>query len=291
MPPCRSSRSATPTSTPSCPTTATGPSHFPRVQHPEVEYEAGDVLTWDRYHTVDVMYAWMERWAERYPDLVEVYQVGTSYEGRPILQATLTNTATGPATDKPAAYFEGGRHSGEITSSESVLWLMQHLVEGTEATPRSRGSWTGRPSTCAPRTTPTARTSTCTRPRPTGARCARWTRTATASSTRTRPMDLDGDGVSARCGGAIPRATGSSIPMTLRAASCSAWSRERGVVHDPRRDRPRRRRPLRRRRHRGPRPAPELPHELAPHAGPRAHRAEAGPRGAPAPIPSPSPRP
>jgi hypothetical protein len=84
-----------------------GPSHFPRVRHPEVEYEAGDRLTWDRYHTVDVMYTWMRRWAERYPDLVEVYQVGTSYEGRPILQATLTNTATGPATDKPAAFFEG----------------------------------------------------------------------------------------------------------------------------------------------------------------------------------------
>ncbi|MFC1660864.1 M14 family metallopeptidase, partial [Gemmatimonadota bacterium] len=29
-----------------------------------------------------------------------------------------------------AAYFEGGRHSGEVTSSESVLWLMQHLLEG-----------------------------------------------------------------------------------------------------------------------------------------------------------------
>ena len=106
-----------------------GPSYFPRVRHPEVEYEAGDVLTFDVYHTVDVMYTWMYRWAERYPDLVEVYQVGTSYEGRPILQATITNTATGPATDKPAAFFEGGRHSGEVTASETVLWLMQHLVE------------------------------------------------------------------------------------------------------------------------------------------------------------------
>jgi len=34
---------------------------------------------------------------------------------------TLTNTATGKQTDKPAAFFEGGRHSGEITASESVL--------------------------------------------------------------------------------------------------------------------------------------------------------------------------
>jgi hypothetical protein len=107
-----------------------GPSYFPRVRHPEVQYEAGDVLTFDIYHTVDVMYTWLRRWEERYPDLVEVYQVGTSFEGRPILQATITNTATGPATDKPAAFFEGGRHSGESTSSESALWLMQHLVEG-----------------------------------------------------------------------------------------------------------------------------------------------------------------
>ncbi len=107
-----------------------GPSHFPRVRHPEVEYEAGETLTFDRYHTVDVMYTWLERWSEWYPDIVELYQVGTSLEGRPILQVTLTNKATGPATEKPAAFFEGGRHSGEITSSESVLWLIQHLVEG-----------------------------------------------------------------------------------------------------------------------------------------------------------------
>lgn len=107
-----------------------GPSHFPRVRHPEAEYEAGANLTFDRYHTVDVMYTWLERWAERYPDIVELYQVGTSLEGRPIMQVTLTNKSTGPATEKPAAFFEGGRHSGEITSSESVLWLIQHLVEG-----------------------------------------------------------------------------------------------------------------------------------------------------------------
>jgi hypothetical protein len=106
-----------------------GISFFPRVRHPEVEYEAGDALTFDRYHTVDVMYAWLRRWADRYPEIVELYEVGYSYEGRPILQVTLTNKSTGEAEDKPAAYFEGGRHSGEITSSESVLWLTKHLVE------------------------------------------------------------------------------------------------------------------------------------------------------------------
>jgi hypothetical protein len=106
-----------------------GVSYFPQVRHPGVEYEAGERLTFDRYHTVDVMYTWLGRWAERYPNLVELYEVARSYEGRPILQVTLTNRESGAAADKPAAFFEGGRHSGEVTSSESVLWLIQHLLE------------------------------------------------------------------------------------------------------------------------------------------------------------------
>ena len=106
-----------------------GVGYFPRVEHPEVEYEAGPTLTFDRFHTAEVMYEWLGRWEETYPDLVEVYQVAESFEGRPILQVTVTNQNTGPATDKPAAFFEGGRHSGEVTSSESVLWLMKHLLE------------------------------------------------------------------------------------------------------------------------------------------------------------------
>jgi hypothetical protein len=106
-----------------------GVSFFEQRQHPGVEYEAGEQLTFDRYHTADVMYAWLERWAEQYPDILDLYEVGRSFEGRPILQVTITNKETGRAEDKPAAFFEGGRHSGEITSSESVLWLIQHLLQ------------------------------------------------------------------------------------------------------------------------------------------------------------------
>jgi hypothetical protein len=117
------------------PGTRHGVSFFPRAVLPEVEYEAGEVLTFDRYHTAEVMYEWLGRWEERYPSLIEVYEVDRSFGGLPILMATLTNRDTGPATDKPAAYFEGGRHSGEVTSSESVLWLMNHLLEsyGTDS--------------------------------------------------------------------------------------------------------------------------------------------------------------
>jgi hypothetical protein len=101
---------------------------FPRIRAPQVEYEAGDRLTWDRFHTVDVMYTWMYRWAEEYPHIMELQEVGRSFEGRPILQANLTNRSTGPHTSKPAAMFDGGHHSGEVTPSESVFYLLHHLL-------------------------------------------------------------------------------------------------------------------------------------------------------------------
>ncbi len=106
-----------------------GQSFFKKHEFPEVEYTPGDKLTFDIYHTPDVMYHWYKVWAEKYPDITELYEVAKSFEGRPILQMTITNKKTGKHTDKAAAYFEGGRHGGEVTSSESVLWLTQHLLE------------------------------------------------------------------------------------------------------------------------------------------------------------------
>lgn len=106
-----------------------GQSFFKKHKFPEVEYVPKDDLTFDIYHSPDVMYHWFSKWAQQFPDITALYEVDKSYEGRPILQMTITNKKTGKDTDKPAAYFEGGRHGGEVTSSESVLWLAKHLLE------------------------------------------------------------------------------------------------------------------------------------------------------------------
>lgn len=106
-----------------------GVSFFPKVRYAEVEYEPSATLTFDRYHTPDVIYHWYKKWADQYPDLIDYYEVDRSFEGRPIYQMTLTNKKTGKHTDKPAAFFEGVRHSGEITSSETVLWMTKYLLD------------------------------------------------------------------------------------------------------------------------------------------------------------------
>ena len=105
-----------------------GISYFPIVKYKSVQYDSTDTLDFSKYHSLDVIYSWLIKWEKEYPQITKLYEVGKSYEGRPILQMTLTNKETGKDTDKPAAFFEGGRHSGEITSSECVMWMAQYLL-------------------------------------------------------------------------------------------------------------------------------------------------------------------
>ncbi len=104
-----------------------GPSVFPLVDYAETRPVVAGEMDFRHYHTSAEIEEWMQRWAREYPDLVDLYEVGTSFGGRTLWQMTLTNKATGRHTDKPAAFFEGGRHSGEITSTESVLYLIWHV--------------------------------------------------------------------------------------------------------------------------------------------------------------------
>jgi hypothetical protein len=98
------------------------------VKYQSVQYVPTDTLDFDKYHSLDVIYSWLSKWENEYPDIAELLEVGKSYEGWPIFQMTLTNKKTGKDTDKPAAFFEGGRHSGEITGSECVMWMAQYLL-------------------------------------------------------------------------------------------------------------------------------------------------------------------
>lgn len=106
-----------------------GISMFPLANYKEVQPKQWGVMDFQHYHTTAEINYWLQRWAKEHPEFVELYQVGTSFGGQPLWQITLTNRKTGKDTDKPAAFFEGGRHSGEITATESVLWLAWHLIE------------------------------------------------------------------------------------------------------------------------------------------------------------------
>lgn len=80
------------------------------------------------FHTHDELTALLRAWASAYPHLLNIESAGQSHEGRDIWAATVTNTATGPANEKPALYVDGNMHAGEVTGCAVALHTLHHLL-------------------------------------------------------------------------------------------------------------------------------------------------------------------
>jgi hypothetical protein len=103
-------------------------SFFPLVNYVQTKPRVEGELDFGHYHKYDEVVYFMEKWKKEYPDLVELYSVGKSYEGRDIWQMTISNKSTGKDTDKSAVYLEGNRHSGEVTGAESALYFAWYVL-------------------------------------------------------------------------------------------------------------------------------------------------------------------
>ena len=74
-------------------------------------------VDWNRYYSSGETNAILAHYARRYPQLTKLYPVGRSWRGADLMLIEVTNTATGPAAEKPALYLDGGIHAGELTGS------------------------------------------------------------------------------------------------------------------------------------------------------------------------------
>jgi hypothetical protein len=84
----------------------------------------------DHYPRFEELSAWLQEFADQFPDLVELSTIGESYEQRPLWLLTVTNRATGPADEKPALWLDGNIHASEVTASVALVHLVQHLCTG-----------------------------------------------------------------------------------------------------------------------------------------------------------------
>src|SRR5882672_8126610 len=87
-------------------------------------------LDYTHYYRYDELISALKSFATEFPDLVEIQFIGSSFEGRPIPLATITNRATGSADDKPAYWVDGNIHSIELSASSACLYLLEHLTGG-----------------------------------------------------------------------------------------------------------------------------------------------------------------
>jgi Zinc carboxypeptidase len=105
-----------------------GISYFPYVDYPQTRPKVAGEIDFSHYHKYDEALAILKTWAKDFPNLVDLYSVGKSFEGRDIWQITITNKSAGKDTDKPAMFLEGNRHSGEVTGGESALWFAWYVL-------------------------------------------------------------------------------------------------------------------------------------------------------------------
>ena len=85
-------------------------------------------VAYDHFYAYDELTETLRAWAQEAPVLCTVESIGISYEGRDIWLATITNSETGPALDKPGLLIEANIHSMEWTGSTAALHLIHKLL-------------------------------------------------------------------------------------------------------------------------------------------------------------------
>src|SRR5687768_190192 len=85
-------------------------------------------LRFDTYYKYADLTRLLHAFAEEHPTLVKIISIGHSHEGRDIWLTTITNTATGPDTEKPALWVDGNLPAQEPAPSTALLFCIHTLL-------------------------------------------------------------------------------------------------------------------------------------------------------------------
>ena len=85
-------------------------------------------IQFNTYYRFDDLTNFLEDWMARYSELFQLSTIGSSFEGREIWLATITNQATGPADEKPAYWVDANIHATELAPSSAALYLINKLL-------------------------------------------------------------------------------------------------------------------------------------------------------------------
>lgn len=90
----------------------------------------------DKYHAFDEMTAFLREAAQKYPDLIKLYSIGKSYQGRDVWLLEITSKKRGNADEKPAFCVIACTDSTEVVTCEGLLYSIKRWLEGYGKDPR-----------------------------------------------------------------------------------------------------------------------------------------------------------
>lgn len=141
-------------------------------------------IPWNRYYKHAELQSQMNRLEEAFPGFVSQEQIGSSFEGRPMIVYTVGNHQSGDPHSRPAMWVDGNVHGNEVQGGEAVVYLAWWLLEHYEDNERARWLLENRTFYLLPSQNPDGRD--------------HWfnaANTASSSRTGTKPTDNDRDGL------------------------------------------------------------------------------------------------
>src|SRR5579884_443127 len=88
------------------------------------------------YYRYDELVEHLRSLVEARPHLAAMESIGKSYAGRDLWLVTLTNTAIGPAQEKPGYWIDGNTHAGEVAGSTACLYTIWRYLNDYGSDPR-----------------------------------------------------------------------------------------------------------------------------------------------------------
>ncbi|TAG06259.1 MAG: carboxypeptidase [Betaproteobacteria bacterium] len=86
------------------------------------------MFPYDRFAKFEELTSLLRAAVDAHPSLAKMAPIGNSFEGRPIWAITITNSATGEASTKPAFYVDANIHATELSGSVAALKLIDELL-------------------------------------------------------------------------------------------------------------------------------------------------------------------
>lgn len=98
----------------------------------EAQSEDSQNPNWKKYHSTKDAYELLNGWTRVYPNLTKLYSIGETLKGTQLMVLEITNKQTGRAEDKPAYYYDGNIHAGELTGAEVSLHFVWYILTNYE---------------------------------------------------------------------------------------------------------------------------------------------------------------
>ncbi|XP_053613736.1 zinc carboxypeptidase-like [Plodia interpunctella] len=90
-------------------------------------------FSWNKYHNLDEIHAWLDELADLYPGVVTTVTIGQSYESRPI-KGVLIDFKNSDREGTPlVGMIEGGIHAREWISPATVTWIIKEFLTSDDA--------------------------------------------------------------------------------------------------------------------------------------------------------------